>query len=152
MICRFQNLDTGSPHQQPDRVSEHSATTEVSFDSTQTHDLEVPQSDAETKSTEELDPFDALIEAGMDESDVPMKGETTPKDDTEDDTEDEDDSKEIVRGSYVTYKPPKARKERDFEVTRVNRRQQTANVQEVDGEETYDDVPFSELEVFEYDD
>jgi hypothetical protein len=88
------------------------------------------------------------------DEDTPFDGPDTGTDEPDDTDEpgtDADDL-EITRDSYVTYKPPGLRKLRDCQVTKVNRRQETATVIEVDDtDKIYENVPFVDLEVFEYD-
>lgn len=78
--------------------------------------------------------------------------EETAEDDDEDEEDDEDDEDEeivIEKGGEVSWKPPKAKKTRDFEVVTSNRSKQTCTLKESGGNRIYKNVAWSDVSPFE---
>jgi hypothetical protein len=99
---------------------------------------------------------DAAFEAGVDEEDVSNAENWTAvaelvkavgQDDTEEDTEEEGDADwQPDKGEVYSYKPPKARKTVDCEVTAVFSGKETCNLKNLDDGKVYKAVSWNKLE------
>jgi len=68
----------------------------------------------------------------------------------EEEQEEDEENMEIDRGMFVSYKAPRGKYYKDYQVTAVNKRLMTAKIREVDGDNAYNDVPWKDLTVFTY--
>lgn len=64
----------------------------------------------------------------------------------EDGEEEEEEEIEIAKGDEVSYKPPKSRKTWNCTVTRVNKTKRTCALESEDGEKTFKDVSWDDVE------